>query len=197
MLDPRKIVAWFIVAACGCGGCGYEFARRDGGLFKGIKTLHVEPFVNRTRLVGLEWEVTNALKSELYASGAPRVVSRVEEADAVLTGIVRSLETRVAAVNEHDEVLLYDTTLVVDVNLRGRNPDKPIWRGQMRLTETHSGSRGAVVISSTEFKQGTLNPSDVRQFTDIQLTEAMAAGTRERLMRRFAAQMHQRLIDAF
>jgi hypothetical protein len=179
-------------------GCGYEFARKEGGLLKGIKTLYVEPFVNRGREVGLEWEITMALKSEFYNSGEPRIVSRLEDADAVLSGVVRGLESRVGAVNEHDEILIYDATLRVDVNVRRRNPDQLIWRGQdVNLTVSYSGSRGAVVITSPDFKSGTLNASDVQQFTDIQLSEAMAAGTRERLMRRFAEQLHQRLLDAF
>jgi hypothetical protein len=179
-------------------GCGYDFARRDGGLLKGIRTLYLEPFSNRGRQVGLEWEITMALKSEFYSSGQPQIVSRLEDADAVISGIVRGLDTRVGAVNEHDEILIYDATLLVDVSIRRRNPDQLIWRDQnVGLTASYSGSRGAVVITSPDFKSGTLNARDVQRFTDIQLTEAMAAGTRERLMRRFAEQLHQRLLDAF
>jgi hypothetical protein len=200
MLGLRTHVRWLMVSCLVLvnTGCGYEFARKDGGLLKGVRTLYVEPFVNKGREVGIEWEMTMALKSEFYGAGAPRIVSHVEDADAVLSGVMRSLENRVGAVNEHDEILIYDATLVVDLNLRRRSPDQVIWRGQaIRLTESYSASRGAVVITSSDFKKGTLNPSDVQQFSDIQLTEAMAAGTRERLIRRFAEQLHQRLLDAF
>src|SRR5215471_5546425 len=179
-------------------GCGYQFSGNDSGLLKDIRTLYVEPFVHKGKEVGIEWEMTMALKSEFYRDGHPRLVNRLEEADAVLSGVVHGLETRVQATNEHDEVLVYETTLVVDLNLRQRSPDKVLWRAQqMRLTDTYSGSRGAVVLTSPEFKTGTLNANNVAQFTDIQFTESMAKNMRERVVRGFAQQLHQRLLDSF
>jgi Lipopolysaccharide-assembly len=179
-------------------GCGYQFSGKDSGLLKEIRTLYVEPFVHKGKEVGIEWEMTMALKTEFYREGHPRLVDRLEEADAVLSGIVRDLETRVLATNQHDEVLVYEATLVVDLNLRQRSPDKVLWRAQqMRLTDTYSGSRGAVVVTSPEFKTGTLNANNVAQFTDIQFTESMAKNMRERVVRGFAQQLHQRLLDSF
>jgi hypothetical protein len=191
----------FVGMVCffGISGCGYQFSGQTGALYlSGIRNLYIEPFVAKSREVGLEWDMTMALKSEFYSNGDPRIVSRVEEADAILSGVVRGLETRVLASNEDDEVLIYEAALVVDVSLRGRSPDRLIWRGQeVRLAETYSGSRGAVVITSTKFKTGTLNASDIQQFTDIQLTEAMSRNTREQLLRTFARQLHQKLLDSF
>ncbi len=187
-------VAWFLANA----SCGYQFSGKAEGLLKDIQTLYVEPFVHKGKEVGLEWDMTMALKSEFYHDGHPRIVNRVEEADAVLSGVVRALETRVLATNQHDEVLVYEATLIVDLNLRRRSPDKLIWRGQqMRLTDSYSGSRGAVVITSPDFKTGNLNANDVAQFSDIQFTESMAKNMRERLVRTFAQQLHQKLVDSF
>jgi hypothetical protein len=84
------------------------------------------------------------------------------------------------------------------MRLRRRNPDELLWeiRGT-RLNEVYSASRGAVVTSSSQFKSGTLNPSDVRRFTDIQLTETMSLDTRERLVERYARELYQRLLEMF
>jgi hypothetical protein len=84
------------------------------------------------------------------------------------------------------------------MNLRRRNPDEVLWRTRgARLTEVYSASRGSVVTTSSEFKSGTLNSSDVRRFTDIQLTETLSLDTRERLVERFARELQQRLLDMF
>jgi hypothetical protein len=178
--------------------CGYRFQGAGEGALSGIGALYVEPFVNRTREVGLEREVTAALRSELRQRGGVRVVERPEEADAVLSGVVRSLETRVVAVNNKDEALVYEIALIVDVSLRRRATDELVWRlQQSRLAETFPASRGAVVLSSPEFKTWTLNPRDVQRLTDIQLTEAMGARNRDRLLERFARQLHRKILEAF
>jgi hypothetical protein len=126
------------------------------------------------------------------------VVERSEEADVILTGVVRSLERNVASVNRKDEVLQYESVLHLDVTLRRREPNEILWRGQgIRLAELHGGSRAAVVTTSSDFRSGTLNASDIRRMTDIQLTEAEQKATREQLMERFAKELHQRVMEMF
>jgi hypothetical protein len=65
------------------------------------------------------------------------------------------------------------------------------------LTTLHSGSRAAVVTTSSEFRTGTLNASDVRRMTDIQLTETENRQAREELIEGFARELHQRLMQMF
>ena len=179
-------------------GCGYQFSGGGEGFPKDVRTVFVEPFINRSRDVGMEREMATALRSEFHQQRQIRVVDRVEEADAVLSGVIRSVESRIVSVNRNDEVLQFETALVVDMTLRRRNPDEVLWRTQgTRLTELHAGSRAAVVTSSSDFKTGTLNPGDVRQFTDIQLTETLRHEARERLVERFARELHQRLMAMF
>lgn len=179
-------------------GCGYQFSGKGEGFPKEIQTVFVESFVNRSRDVGIEGEIATALRSELRQRGQLRVVDRLEQADAILSGVVRSFDSRVLSVNREDEALQFEMTLVVDMSLRRRAPDGLLWRAQgARFTEVHSGSRGAVVTSSSAFKTGTLNPGDVRRFTDIQLTESLRGEAKERLVERFARELHQRLMEMF
>jgi hypothetical protein len=194
-----KIQNWVVVVFLLSGaGCGYRFSGKGEAFPKDVRTVFVEPFVNKTRDVGVEMEITSALRSELHRQGQLQVVDRPESADAVISGVVRSLGSRVVATNRKDEVLQYELSLMVDVSFRRRNPDEVLWRAQgPTLTELYSGSRGAVVTTSSDFKSRNLNTVDVRQFTDIQLTETFSQEAKERLVARFARELHQRLMEMF
>lgn len=179
-------------------GCGYGFGGKGAEFPKDVRTVFVESFVNRTREVGIDREVTSALKSELHQKEQLRVVDRLEEADAILSGVVRSFDSRVVGVNRRDEAIQLEMVLVLDMSLRRRSPDELLWRTQgVRFSELYSGSRGAVVTTSSDFKSQPLNPADVRQFTDVQLTETLKQETRDRLAERAAREMHLRLLEMF
>jgi len=180
------------------GGCGYQFIGESSLLPKDIRTIYVEPFVNRTRDVGLERELASALRSEIYRKGRLRVTDQAEQADVILVGVIHSLDSTVASVNRKDEVLQYESAMTVDVTLRRRDPDEILWRGpNVRVTDLYAGSRAAVVVSSSDFRSGTLSTSDVRRMTDIQLTEGQNRDSRDRLMERLAREVHQRLMEMF
>ena len=197
---PRFAVwsfAMMIVAPL--GGCGYQFVGETSLLPKEARTIYVEPFVNRSRDVGLDKELTTALRGEFYRRGQLKIVESAEEADLILSGVIRSLNSTTVSVNDKDEVLQYESVLILDVTLRRREPNEILWRGQgVRLNQVYAGSRAAVVTTSSEFLTGTLNASDVRQMTDLQLTEfeRRTAG-RDRLMEQFARELHQRVTEMF
>jgi Lipopolysaccharide-assembly len=185
-------------AAVSIAGCGYSFAQRSDAFPKDIRTVYIEPFINQTRNVGLDKELTSALRSEFYRRGQLRVVDRIDQADGIVAGVVGLFDSHVASVNSQDEVLQYETAMIVDASLRRREPSEIIWRTRTRLTDIHSGSRAAVVTTSSEFKSGTtLNASDVRRMTDIQLTETENRSMRGQLVERFARELHQRLMEMF
>jgi lipopolysaccharide assembly LptE-like protein len=180
------------------GGCGYQFAGESSFLPKDIRSIYVEPFVNRSRDVGLEKELASSLRSEIYRRQQLRLVDQAEQADVILTGVIRSLDSSVASVNRNDEVLQYESVLTVDVTLRRREPNEILWRGPgIRLVDPYAGSRAAVVTTASEFRNQTLNTSDVRRLTDIQLTEGQIQESRDQLMDRFARELHQRLMEMF
>jgi outer membrane lipopolysaccharide assembly protein LptE/RlpB len=188
----------YLCAALLMAGCGYSFAGRSEAFPNDIRTVYIEPFINQTRNVGLEKELTSALRSEFYRRGQLRVVDTLDQADGIVAGVVRSFDSHIASVNRYDEVLQYETAMVVDASLRRREPNEIIWRTQgTRLTNISGGSRSAVVTSSSEFKTRTLDASDVRRLTDIQLTETENRAVRVQLVERFARELHQRLVEMF
>jgi hypothetical protein len=177
-------------------GCGYRFS--GGGLPPEIRTVFVETFVNRTRDVSVAEELTSAIKSEFHRRGGVRLVDRPGEADAVLSGVIRSLVTRVVSVNRKDEALQFETALVADLSLRRRASGELVWRTEnARLAEVHAGARGAVVTTSPEFKSGTLNASNLRAFSDIQLAETLSREARQDVLAKFGRNLHQRLMEMF
>ncbi len=178
-------------------GCGYQFAEQSALLPKDIHTVYVEPFIDRTRDVGLGQEVTSAVRSEFYRAGQLRVVDRMDEADAIVGGVIRSLQSHVLSVNRRDSVLQYETILAAEVTLRRRAPSEILWRQGLNFSEVYSGSRAAVVTTSPEFRRGTLNTADVRRMTDIQLTESEARQARTQLINSFARELRQRLMEMF
>ncbi|MBM4263604.1 MAG: hypothetical protein FJ145_19525 [Deltaproteobacteria bacterium] len=186
------IVIW------GAGGCGYRLTGQNSYLLKNVKTVYVEPFLSRSRDVGIDKELTSALRSEFYRRGQLKLVDQAEQADVILSGLVRSLESQVASVSRQDEVLEYEAVMTLDVTLRRREPNEVLWRAaNTRLTQLYAGSRAAVVTTSSEFRTGTFNTSDVRRLTDIQLTEMQSQAAREQLMDRFARDLHQRIVEGF
>ena len=191
-----RLVAGVLLAAL--GGCGYQFVGDSSLLPPDARTIYVEPFVNRSREVGMDKELASALRGEIYRRGQLQVVDYSEQADVILSGVIRSLESTVASVNRRDEVLQYESALTLDVTLRRRQPNEILWRGQgLRLSEIHNGSRAAVVTTSSEFRTGTLNSSDVRRFTDIQLTEVERRMVEDQLLERFAKELYQRVMEMF
>jgi hypothetical protein len=54
-----------------------------------------------------------------------------------------------------------------------------------------------VVTTSSEFRTGTLNASDVRRLTDIQLTEIESRMVQDQLMERFARELYERVMEMF
>jgi len=195
-----KVTSWSFVgtALFAMFGCGYQLSGDSVLLPKDIRTIYIEPFINRSRDVGVDKEITTALRGEFYRRGPLRVVDEMEQADAILTGLVASLESHAASVNRFAEVLQYESVLVVDVTLRRRQPDEIIWQSLgLRLSQFYNSERGAVVSTSSAFQTGTINSSAVRQLTDIQLTEGENRQTRTQLIEQFAVQLRQRLMEMF
>ena len=189
-------IAGLLLAAL--GGCGYQFAGEGSLLPADAQTVYVEPFVNRSREIGMDKELTTAVRSEFYRRGKLKVVDYSEQADVILTGVIRSLENSVASVNRDDEVLQYESVLTMDVILRRRQPNEILWRGQgLRLAEIYAGSRAAVVTTSSKFRTGTLSATNVRNFTDIQMTEVERQSIQSQLMERFARELYQQVMEMF
>jgi len=199
-LQPRNkiFLAAMVLLAALAAGCGYQFTGRGDAFPRDVRTVFVDPLVNRSKEIGVEREMTTLLKSELNRMGQLKVVDRLDDADAVLSGVIRQFDSRVVGVNRHDEALQYELLMIVDMTLRRRSPDEILWRTQgARFTDVYAGSRASVVTTSPESRALGYQSSDLRRFTDVQLTETTREQARTRLLGAATHDLQTRLLELF
>lgn len=192
----RLLVA--LGAALLVGACGYRFVDSAAGLPGDVRTVHVESFVNRTRVVGLEDGLALALRRELTRRQRPGIAERPEDADAILSGVIRYYEVRHVSVNRFDQVLQVEARLDVEATLRRRLSKEVLWAPRLiRFREVYDAARGAVVPGSAGFLRGTLNVEDVTRLSDARLAEGTRMTARKRLLERSARLIRQRMAEGF
>jgi hypothetical protein len=178
-------------------GCGYQFAGGGRTFDAGIHTIGVKTFANETREIGVEKRLAMAIEREFVIRG-PLKVANVAESDLQLTGTVKSAEDRPVAFNRDDEVLIYQTVLALDLELRRRDTGKLLWhvRG-LRVADDYESVASVVVTTSSEFRGSTLNPEDLGGFTDIQLAETRRRQTLERMIGGLARDVYDQIMEDF
>ncbi len=73
-----------------------------------------------------------------------------------------------------------------------------LWKGsRLHAYEEYSVSRDAVVPSSSQFQQGTLDFANLAELSDIQLAETEKRLAIERMVRAIVRDVHDRILDDF
>jgi hypothetical protein len=178
-------------------GCGYQFVAGGRTFDAGIRTIGVRAFANETREIGVEKRLMMAIEREFVIRG-PLKVASAEEGDLVLTGTVKSAEDRPVAFNRDDEVLIYQTVLALDLELRRRDNGKLVWRIRgLRVADDYESVASVVVTTSSDFRKATLNPADLGGLTDIQLAETRRRQTLERMIGNLARDVYDQIMESF
>jgi hypothetical protein len=178
-------------------GCGYHFAGGGRTFDAGVRTIGVRTFANATREIGVEKRLAMAIEREFVIRG-PLKVAAAEEGDLQLTGTVRSAEDRPVAFNRDDEVLIYQTVLALDLELRRRDTGAVIWQVRgLRVADDYESVASVVVTTSSSFRSSTLNPEDLGGFTDIQLAETRRRETLERMIGALARDVYDQIMEDF
>lgn len=112
----RKInrLAWFLWIPL--LSCGYQFVG-GGTLPTGIDSVFINMFENRTTETGLENVITNSFINEFTRNDKDSYTSRRDRADAILTGVVRSLRTENISRKGSQTTVQRRVLLAVDVVL--------------------------------------------------------------------------------
>lgn len=178
-------------------GCGYQFAAGGRQFDAGIRTIGVKTFANQTREIGVEKKLAMAIEREFVIRG-PLKVANIDESDLQLTGTVKAAEDRPVAFNRDDEVLIYQTVLSLDLELRKREGGAVVWRVQgLRVTDDYESVASVIVTTSSEFRSGTLNPEDLGAFTDVQLAETRRRETLDRMISNLARDVYDQIMEDF
>lgn len=186
-----------VVAMLMSVGCGYQFAGGGRSFDPGLHTIGVKTFANETREIGVEKRLAMAIEREFVIRG-PLKVAKVDESDLQLTGTVKSAEDRPVAFNRDDEVLIYQTVLALDLELRRRDTGKLVWQVHgMRVADDYESVASVVVTTSSDFRGSTLNPEDLGGFTDVQLAETRRRETLERMIGNLAHDVYDQIMEDF
>jgi len=178
-------------------GCGYRFAGGGRTFAPELRTIGVRTLVNETREVGVEKRLAMAIEREFVLRG-PLKVSKPDDGDLVLTGTVKTAEDRPVAFNRDDEVLIYQTVLALDLDLRRRDTGKLVWKVRgLRVADDYETVASVIVTTSSDFRKFTLNPEDLGGFTDVQLAETRRRETLERMIENLARDVYDQIMEDF
>lgn len=178
-------------------GCGYQFAGGGRTFDPAVQTIGVKTFANETREIGVEKRLAMAIEREFVIRG-PLKVGKADESDLQLTGTVKTAEDRPVAFNRDDEVLIYQTVLALDLELRRRDTGKLIWQVHgMRVADDYESVASVVVTTSSDFRSSTLNPEDLGGFTDVQLAETRRRETLDRMIGNLAHDVYDQIMEDF
>jgi outer membrane lipopolysaccharide assembly protein LptE/RlpB len=141
--------------------CGYALVGHGNSLDPKIKSIEVPAFVNRTTRVGLEQLVTQSVADEMVSRGRLKLVSRPNDADAILRGSIDSFGIFPIAFNPQGRATQYQISITAKIELVDhRNEDKVIWKNdQYRFAENYQ-----VNLESTDaFDQETRAIAEIAQ----------------------------------
>jgi lipopolysaccharide assembly LptE-like protein len=189
----RGVLALAVLLA----GCGYQFAGGGRQFDAGTRTIAIETLENETREIGVEKRLAMAIEREFVIRG-PLKIGKPDESDLQLSGTVKTAEDRPVAFNRDDEVLIYQTVLALDLELRRRDTGKVIWQVRgMRVADDYESVASVVVTTSSDFRSNTLNPEDLGGFTDVQLAETRRRETLDRMIGTLARDVYDQIMEDF
>jgi hypothetical protein len=110
-----------LVCVIELAGCGYGVAGHADALPPTVQTIAVVAFKNDTSNYRIEQRLTESVVHELLARAKYRVVSKPEDADAVLTGEVTHIESSALV---FDSTTGRATTILVTVNIKANLKDR-------------------------------------------------------------------------
>ncbi len=119
---------WLLILAMTGVGCGYYSTTSRTA--KGIKSIAVPFFENRTPEPNLEISVTERIIDNLLADNTLRVVDE-SQADALLEGTIVTFQNIPFSFNRELNAEEYHVTITVEATLFSRALNEPIWDKQI------------------------------------------------------------------
>jgi outer membrane lipopolysaccharide assembly protein LptE/RlpB len=107
-------------------GCGYHLVGTSSNLPKGLQTLFVSPFINQTTRSEVDQRLTEQVAQEWVRRGRFHLVPSGNQADAVLSGTVKSAVVNPVQFDTQGRATQYQLTVIIDVQLVDRTGEKPV-----------------------------------------------------------------------
>jgi len=107
-----------------CGCSFYSFSPKGRST---INNIAIERFKNSTAEFGLEDKMTDQIIDALIADGNLKIVP-IENAEAVLSGILTLYERKPYNPDENDQVESYSIRMLFNIQMTDRTDNKTIWK---------------------------------------------------------------------
>jgi hypothetical protein len=136
----------------GSAGCGYALAGRGSFLPAYIQTIAVPVFANRTAVFNLETVLTEKVRSEFIGRGKYQIQPGTANADAVLTGVVTSVDLQPGTLSDAGLVSRYLIRMTAQIEFRDVRTDTVLWEDpQMVFREDYEASSGQSGLDPAAF----------------------------------------------
>lgn len=131
-----KIVIFALAIALTADVCGYKRAGKGKSLPADIKILAVPVFQNTSLKYRVEQRFTSAVIDEILKRGrALHVVSSPENADAVLSGDIRSFRAAGTILDTQGRTRVWNVRIIVSVTVRDQKRKKVIFDNPRMIFE--------------------------------------------------------------
>ncbi|WP_303722609.1 LPS assembly lipoprotein LptE [Malonomonas rubra] len=118
-------------------GCGYHFPGKGGSLPGKVKTVYIPLFVNKTKEPQLESLVSNEISVVFGRNSNISQVESLDQAEAVLEGVVSSYASKPIAYDTSDDISEYRATMTIDAVLRQVSDGRLLWQGNVSWKEEY------------------------------------------------------------
>ena len=108
-------------------GCGYALAGRGSFLPAHIRTIAIPPIENRTAFVRIEERITGKIMEEFIGRGKYHAISDTDGADAILRGVITSIQTQTAGLNAQQLGSRYLFIVVMNVTFTDARTNDVLW----------------------------------------------------------------------
>jgi hypothetical protein len=123
LMFPIQGIGFLVVVGCGV----YTFNPKGQSE---IKSINVERFENKTPEYGLADQMSDLVIDAFIADGNLKVVP-LENADAVLSGVLTRYDRKPYKYDQNDQVSSYEVVMDFDITLKKPKTDSEIWREKM------------------------------------------------------------------
>lgn len=179
-------------------GCGYQFAASGTNLPATARTIYVKPFVNMTRITGLNDQFMRYMKDEIANHKRLELVDSPDHADLVLSGSIFAIDRTPQAFNSVLEPTIYTESMAVSASLMDKQDHKVIFsvRG-LRNSQQFPVVSQAVVSTTPNFLQQNLRANDIAQMPDIQVARSQELVARGQMMAGLARHLYAAMASGF
>lgn len=164
-MQKRVVMMLLLTGVMVFGSCGYKFTG-GGELPKGVQTIFVDLFENKSRVVDVETELANELTNEFILKRKEALVPE-NKADAILTGKIVSVDSSTISQTKQGSSVEQTVRMILDVKLLNRQGEtvwsrKGLWDHEEYLVggssvETDVNFREALIVLSERMAEQIYN----------------------------------------